>query len=108
MAAVKKTAKKETKKATSAKKAATKKVAPVKKATTPKATGKKAEKKTAAKKTAARKAAPKPRVISAEERFNMIQTAAYYIAERNGFAGDSSRFWVEAELEIEQRLANER
>ncbi len=37
---------------------------------------------------------------TAEERYRMVQTAAYYIAERDGFAGKASDYWIAAELEI--------
>ena len=64
-----------------------KKPAVAKKAAAPKAA--------AAKKPAAKVAAPKAVVskkpeVSPEERYRMIQDAAYYIAERHGFKGDSS------------------
>jgi hypothetical protein len=41
---------------------------------------------------------------SAEQRFLMIQEAAYYRAERAGFNGDAVEHWLAAEKEIEQRL----
>jgi len=34
----------------------------------------------------------------------MVQTAAYFIAERNGFGGCSADHWVAAELEIAGKL----
>ena len=40
----------------------------------------------------------------AEERYRMVEVAAYYIAERNGFAGDPSAFWAEAEMQISKLL----
>ena len=33
-------------------------------------------------------------------RYEMIQYAAYFIAERNGFVGDPQAFWAEAEALI--------
>lgn len=39
-----------------------------------------------------------------EERYRMVETAAYYIAERNGFQGDASQHWIEAEREIALKL----
>lgn len=30
----------------------------------------------------------------------MVETAAYFIAERNGFRGDTAAHWAAAELEI--------
>ena len=35
-----------------------------------------------------------------EERYRMVQTAAYFIAERNGFGGNSIDHWAAAEVEI--------
>jgi hypothetical protein len=40
----------------------------------------------------------------AEERYKMVEVAAYFIAERNGFAGDPSAFWAEAEMQISKLL----
>ena len=99
-------------------KAAPKKVA-VKKATTaaakPKNTKPRAVKKAAApaakKKVPAQKAATaRPATnktaaqLTPEERYRMVQTAAYFIAERNGFGGCSADHWVAAELEIAGKL----
>ena len=39
-----------------------------------------------------------------EERYRMVQTAAYFIAERNGFGGCSTMHWVDAEREISAKL----
>lgn len=52
----------------------------------------------AAKKTAA-KVSP-----SAQERYLMVQTAAYYIAEKSGFQGCATDHWAAAEIEISERL----
>lgn len=52
----------------------------------------------------AAKAASKP-APTPEERYRMIQEAAYYIAERHGFNGDSAYFWSLAEAEINNRLS---
>lgn len=71
-------------------------------------------KKTSVKKapSKARKAAAKPApaagsqaAASPEERYRMIQEAAYYIAERHGFNGDSAYFWSQAEAEINARYS---
>jgi|LSQX01.3.fsa_nt_gb hypothetical protein len=96
-ASVKKSA---SKTASTAKKAAPKAVS-VKKAAPKAAVAKKAAapKKVAAKKTVAKKAA-----VSPEERYCMVQDAAYYIAERHGFNGDSAYFWALAESEIKLQL----
>lgn len=36
----------------------------------------------------------------APERYRMIEVAAYYIAEKHGFAGSAVDYWVQAEIEI--------
>ena len=59
--------------------------------------------KTAPKKTVAKKAT-KARSIGAEERYKMIEVAAYYIAERNHFKGNSTDFWIAAEAEISAKI----
>ncbi len=67
-------------------------------------------KKVAAKKAAAPKAKPvkKQGVAqpSAQERYRMVETAAYYIAERSGFQGCTTDHWAAAELEIANKLAS--
>ena len=57
-------------------------------------------------KAAPAKAAPaaKKPAISPEQRYQMIQDAAYFIAERHGFNGDSAYFWSLAEAEINAKL----
>jgi hypothetical protein len=75
---------------------------PIKKAT-PK---KPAVKKTAAAKTTTTKTSTtKARKISAEERYKMIEVAAYYIAEHNHFQGNAIDFWIAAEHEVAQKIA---
>ena len=78
-----------------------KKPAVAKKAAAPKAA---AAKKPAAK-VAAPKAVSKKPAVSPEARYKMIEEAAYYIAERHGFNGDSAYFWSLAEAEINARLS---
>ncbi len=69
-----------------------------------------APKAAAAKKPAAKKPAAKAAVVekkpalSPEQRYKMIEEAAYYIAERHGFSGDSAYFWSLAEAEINAKL----
>jgi hypothetical protein len=63
----------------------------------------KAAAKPAAKKPAARKS-PAKTALSPAERYKMVEVAAYYIAERNGFEGDSQAFWAEAEIQISKQL----
>ncbi|MBI5429191.1 MAG: DUF2934 domain-containing protein [Nitrosomonadales bacterium] len=74
---------------------------PAKKPVAKKATAAATEtKKVAAAKTkpaAAKKAKAQP---TPEERYRMVETAAYFIAERHGFQGDSTGHWVAAEAEI--------
>jgi Protein of unknown function (DUF2934) len=87
---------------------------PVVKAATPKKPAAKPVKKTIAKKPVVKKpvvkkpAAPLSRKVvaapGAEERYKMVEVAAYYIAERNGFVGDPSAFWAEAEMQISKLL----
>lgn len=51
----------------------------------------------------------KPAGVPAEQRRNYIEMAAYYIAERRGFApGNPLEDWVEAEAEIDRLLAEGR
>ena len=70
------------------------------------------EAKAAPKKAPAKPAAPrakKARSVPAEQRRNYIEMAAYYIAERRGFApGDPLEDWVQAEAEIDRLLAEGR
>ena len=85
------------------------KKSPAKKAAAPKAA---AAKKPAAKAAPAPKAVPAPKaekkkkkpVLSPEQRYQMIKDAAYFIAERHGFSGDSAYFWSLAEAEINAKL----
>jgi hypothetical protein len=96
-----------TKPAAATKKAPAPKTAATKKPATTKTTA--AEKKpAAAKKTVAKKAAPKaskPNKISNEERYRMVEVAAYFLAERNGFKGNPVEYWTAAEAQIAQLLA---
>ncbi|HPT49004.1 MAG TPA: DUF2934 domain-containing protein [Accumulibacter sp.] len=76
-----------------------------------------AEKKTPASKTTAvaaeekpatrRKASAKKAPLSspsAEERYGMVQDAAYYLAEKEGFQGAAVDYWIRAEREIATQL----
>lgn len=56
--------------------------------------------KRAAAKTVAPKWTPGP-----EERYRMVQQAAYFIAERNEFNGNPMDFWSEAEAQIAKMLS---
>ena len=61
----------------------------------------KAAKKVAAKKTSKTSSAK----ISAAERYRMVETAAYFIAERHDFTGNSTDYWITAEAQIKKMLA---
>ena len=41
---------------------------------------------------------------SPEERYRMVQAAAYFIAEKEDFQGNSVDYWLRAEQEIADRL----
>ncbi len=43
-------------------------------------------------------------VVSGFERYKMIEVAAYYLAEKNAFAGSSAEYWVEAEKIIDAKV----
>ena len=56
--------------------------------------------------TAAKASKPKP-VISPEQRTHYIEVAAFYIAERRGFApGNPTDDWVAAEAEVDRLIAS--
>lgn len=82
------------------KKTATK--TPVKKSAPKKTTVRKT---TAAKATTTKTSTTKARKISAEERYKMIEVAAYYIAEHNHFQGNAIDFWIAAEEEVSKKIA---
>ncbi|BCM24843.1 DUF2934 domain-containing protein [Methyloradius palustris] len=42
--------------------------------------------------------------IGPEERYRMTEVAAYYIAERDGFGGNPSDYWIKAEAQINSLL----
>jgi hypothetical protein len=62
--------------------------------------------KTAVRKSNGRK--PAPASVAAEERYRMIELAAYYAAEKDGFKGNSSDYWAKAEAEVNARLSARR
>lgn len=86
-----------TKKAPAAKAAAKPKAAAAKKETT-------ATKKASAPKTAAAKKPAAKKIKAAtsdlEQRYRLIEVAAYYIAEKDGFAASPVDYWIAAELQI--------
>jgi len=69
-----------------------------------------AAEKVAATKTAAPIAKSAPRkaaapALSPEQRYRMVQDAAYYLAEKNGFRGSAMDYWIAAEAEIKVFLS---
>ncbi len=111
----------ETKKKPAAKKSAVNKTttaskpAATKPAVAKAAVAKPVAKKAVAKKPVAKKAAikkpavkksngSKPTKISAEERYRMVEVAAYFMAERNKFAGNPAGYWTAAEAQIKKML----
>lgn len=59
----------------------------------------------AAKKPSTRKAAaPAKSKMSAEERYRMVEVAAYFLAERNHFSGNPVEYWSAAEQQISKLL----
>lgn len=53
----------------------------------------------------AKKAEPKAKImVTSEERNRMIQEAAYYIAEKRGFGGDSQKDWLDATAQIDSMI----
>jgi hypothetical protein len=96
------TAKATTKKETSVEELAPKKVAAQKKAAV------KAVKETVSKESAAKpkkSSKNKAEPMSGFERYKMIEVAAYYLAEKSGFAGHAADYWVAAEKEIDKKGA---
>lgn len=57
-----------------------------------------------------RAAAAKPArpVVTAEERQRMVELEAYFVAEKDGFRGDSKNYWITAEAIVESRLAGKK
>jgi hypothetical protein len=54
----------------------------------------------------AQKSTPAPHSVTPEQRDHYVEVAAYYIAERRGFAaGFADEDWAQAELEIDSVLA---
>lgn len=59
----------------------------------------------APKKTSARKSAASGKSqMSAEERYRMVEVAAYFLAERNNFKGNPVEYWTQAEAQISNLL----
>jgi hypothetical protein len=70
--------------------------------------------KPAAKKTASKASATKtsstskknssPAIVTSANRLQMIEVAAYYIAEKHGFHGPSADHWLAAEKQVDSKL----
>jgi hypothetical protein len=56
--------------------------------------------KPAAKRSTTKKSASSTWNPGNEERYNMIQVAAYYLAERDNFSGSPVEYWMAAEAQI--------
>jgi hypothetical protein len=91
----------ETKESSEKKAVKPKKASTTKAAAKPKAAPKK---EAAAKKVAAKPAAKKTKAgsTSPEHRYRMIEVAAYYLAEKDNFAGSPVEYWIAAELQFNQ------
>jgi hypothetical protein len=67
-----------------------------------------------AKKTASKASATKtsstskknssPAIVTSANRLQMIEVAAYYIAEKHGFHGPSADHWLAAEKQVDSKL----
>lgn len=54
-----------------------------------------------------REPAARPKVWAGEDRYRMIAEAAYFRAERRGFASGSELFdWLAAEIEVDEILGD--
>jgi len=100
-AAAKKVATKETTAAAPVKAPAAAKRTPVKKAVSTPATDSAPIAPPEPQIPATSEAAPKP---STEERYLMVQSAAYFIAEKDGFQGCDTEYWTRAEQEVARQL----
>ena len=96
--------KKTTTKKTPATKKAVAKKAPTKKAVAKKAPAKKpvAKKAPATKKAATKKT--KKAKYTAEQIYSMIEQAAYFTAENEGFSNDPAAYWAQAEAAINKMI----
>ncbi|MCB5184594.1 DUF2934 domain-containing protein [Methylobacillus gramineus] len=96
-----------TPKSTTAKKSTTPKTAASAKPVVAKSTATpKAAKTTAAKaEKSSTKSIKTTHKISPEERYRMVEVAAYFLAERNHFAGNPVEYWSAAEAQISKLLA---
>lgn len=105
MATAKATPKKKTAPKTAEKKVASTKAVAPKKEAPKKAATKTTTKKAEPKKATVKKTTKKSSDMSGFERYKMIEVAAYYMAEKHGFAGHAADYWIAAEKEIDKKLA---
>lgn len=75
-----------------------------KKSTTTKKAAPKTTASKAAKPATSRKKNVKPAITTSEDRYKMIEVAAYYVAEKNGFGQEPLNYWLQAEKQIDQQL----
>jgi hypothetical protein len=59
---------------------------------------------TTGKKQPAKKTGNSGSAIADEQRYRMVQEAAYFIAEKAGFKGDNLQYWLSAEKEIGKKF----
>lgn len=83
-------------------KAASSKPAASKTTTVKKAAPKKTLVKKPAAKSTTKKTAPKKASASPEALYKMTEVAAYYIALNDGFKGNPSEYWIQAEIQIKK------
>ncbi|HSI45502.1 MAG TPA: DUF2934 domain-containing protein [Methylophilus sp.] len=77
----------------------------VRKAAAPKAADAKTpSKKTAGKTATTSKKNSSPSIVTSATRLQLIEETAYYIAEKNGFYGQSIEYWLAAEKEVDSKL----
>ncbi|HSI28607.1 MAG: DUF2934 domain-containing protein [Methylophilus sp.] len=86
------------------KKPAAKKVAATKAVAAKPAAKKTASKTTSSKTSTTSKKNSSPAIVTSANRLQMIEEAAYYIAEKHGFSGPSSDHWLAAEKQIDSKL----
>lgn len=63
-----------------------------------------AAKKSPTRKSAGQATAAGKNKMSAEERYRMVEVAAYFLAERNNFKGNPVEYWTQAEAQISSLL----
>jgi hypothetical protein len=74
------------------------------KAVAAKPAAKKTASKASATKTSTSKKNSSPAIVTSANRLQMIEVAAYYIAEKHGFHGPSADHWLAAEKQVDSKL----